>query len=214
MFDRAGKRSDCYIIFDYFIGCAFSWDPAVQHWVTTARCTVKVQSFVQRNVKKYILPAPKDDLITAMSSLSASWPTWRSSPIRIQKCCTQVRMWYGTGLNRPSLQFGVWSHTLLCSENTTTAASLSFTWTTSCIWNCGLYSQRYTNAGVSVQSIHSLVHFLSVSFCGTQTYELDGTIHDKPWTLKTYQDVTRQFTAEHPDFFGVRMILTVHRWLL
>lgn len=47
---------------------------------------------------------------------------------------------------------------------------------------------------------------------GTQIYELDGRTHDTAWTLKTYRDVTRQFTAEHSDFFGVRIIYTVHRY--
>ncbi|KAM4572383.1 adenosine deaminase 2-A [Odontesthes bonariensis] len=42
-------------------------------------------------------------------------------------------------------------------------------------------------------------------------YELDGSTHGKAWTLKTYQDVARQFTDRHPDFLGVRIILTVHR---
>nr|XP_020458684.1 adenosine deaminase CECR1 [Monopterus albus] len=42
-------------------------------------------------------------------------------------------------------------------------------------------------------------------------YELDGSTHDTAWTLKTYQEITRQFTADHPDFFGARVIFTVHR---
>uniref|UniRef100_A0A665VS64 adenosine deaminase n=1 Tax=Echeneis naucrates TaxID=173247 RepID=A0A665VS64_ECHNA len=40
----------------------------------------------------------------------------------------------------------------------------------------------------------------------SRTYELDGTIHDKVWTLKTLQEVTTKFTADHPDFLGARVI--------
>ncbi|XP_035459706.1 adenosine deaminase 2-A isoform X2 [Scophthalmus maximus] len=47
----------------------------------------------------------------------------------------------------------------------------------------------------------------------SKTYELDGTIHDKVWTLKTFQEVTKKFTADHPDFLGARVILSVHRAL-
>ncbi|XP_040886338.1 adenosine deaminase 2-A [Toxotes jaculatrix] len=47
----------------------------------------------------------------------------------------------------------------------------------------------------------------------SRTYELDGTIHDKVWTLKTFQEVTKKFTADHPDFLGARVIISVHRAL-
>lgn len=78
-----------------------------------------------------------------LSSSTASWATWQFSQIGIQTQFTPVRMWCGTGLNRLSLPSGVWSHMLLSLESTTIEASESFTWTMSCIWNCGLYSQKY-----------------------------------------------------------------------
>ncbi|XP_032361417.1 adenosine deaminase 2-A [Etheostoma spectabile] len=47
----------------------------------------------------------------------------------------------------------------------------------------------------------------------SRTYELDGTIHDKVWTLKTFQEVTRKFITDHLDFLGARVIISVHRAL-
>lgn len=57
------------------------------------------------------------------------------------------------------------------------------------------------------------VMYLELRALLPELYELDGSTHDRVWTLKTYQDVTRQFKDEHPDFFGARMILSVHRGL-
>lgn len=55
------------------------------------------------------------------------------------------------------------------------------------------------------------VMYVEVRALLPQVYELDGTTHDKVWTLKAYQDVSRRFSAQHPDFYGARVILTVHR---
>lgn len=55
------------------------------------------------------------------------------------------------------------------------------------------------------------VMYLEVRALLPEIYELDGRTYDRAWTLKTYQDVTRQFTAEHPDFFGARIIFSAHR---
>ncbi|XP_061677851.1 adenosine deaminase 2-A [Syngnathoides biaculeatus] len=44
-----------------------------------------------------------------------------------------------------------------------------------------------------------------------QVYELNGSTHDSAWALETYRDITRQFIADHPDFFGSRFIFVVHR---
>uniref|UniRef100_A0A672HGA2 adenosine deaminase n=1 Tax=Salarias fasciatus TaxID=181472 RepID=A0A672HGA2_SALFA len=43
----------------------------------------------------------------------------------------------------------------------------------------------------------------------SKTYELDGTVHDKVWTLKLFQEVTQKFIKDHPDFFGARIIISV-----
>ncbi|XP_044049377.1 adenosine deaminase 2-A isoform X2 [Siniperca chuatsi] len=55
------------------------------------------------------------------------------------------------------------------------------------------------------------VMYLELRALLPKIYELDGSTHDTALTLKTYQEVTRQFKAEHPDFFGTRIIFTVHR---
>ncbi|XP_037624527.1 adenosine deaminase 2-A isoform X3 [Sebastes umbrosus] len=55
------------------------------------------------------------------------------------------------------------------------------------------------------------VMYLELRALLPEIYELDGSTHDTAWTLKTYQEVTRQFTADHPDFFGARVIFTINR---
>lgn len=46
-----------------------------------------------------------------------------------------------------------------------------------------------------------------------QTYELDGTVHEKVWSLRIFQEVTKAFMADHPDFLGARIIISAHRYV-
>lgn len=55
------------------------------------------------------------------------------------------------------------------------------------------------------------VMYVEVRALLPEIYELDGSTHDITWTLKTYQEVTRRFTAANPKFFGARIIFTIHR---
>uniref|UniRef100_A0A3P8TX10 adenosine deaminase n=1 Tax=Amphiprion percula TaxID=161767 RepID=A0A3P8TX10_AMPPE len=54
------------------------------------------------------------------------------------------------------------------------------------------------------------LHHDNILYLELRTYELDGTIHDKVWTLKTFQEVTKRFIGDHPDFLGARIIVSVH----
>ncbi|XP_033940679.1 adenosine deaminase 2-A [Pseudochaenichthys georgianus] len=81
------------------------------------------------------------------------------------------------------------------------------------LWGLVTYApvfRDYYYQGLS-QFYRDNVMYMEVRALLPEIYELDGSTHDPAWTLKTYQEVTRQFTAEHPDFFGVRMIYTIHR---
>lgn len=44
-------------------------------------------------------------------------------------------------------------------------------------------------------------------------YELDGTQHNKSWSVAAYQEVSRRFVQEHPDFLGAKVIFAAHRML-
>ncbi|KAM9704904.1 adenosine deaminase 2-A [Menidia menidia] len=60
---------------------------------------------------------------------------------------------------------------------------------------------------------HDNIMYLEIRSGLSRTYELDGTIHDKIWNLKTFQEVTRRFKSDHHDFLGARIIISVHRAL-
>lgn len=42
-------------------------------------------------------------------------------------------------------------------------------------------------------------------------YELNGTLHDKEWSILAYQEVTTQFRRDYPDFMGAKVIFSVPR---
>ncbi|XP_051546483.1 adenosine deaminase 2-A [Myxocyprinus asiaticus] len=57
------------------------------------------------------------------------------------------------------------------------------------------------------------IMYLELRVGQSRAYELDGTFHDRAWSLEVYRNITEQFRASHPDFIGSRIILSVHRSL-
>uniref|UniRef100_A0AAY4BSY6 adenosine deaminase n=1 Tax=Denticeps clupeoides TaxID=299321 RepID=A0AAY4BSY6_9TELE len=57
------------------------------------------------------------------------------------------------------------------------------------------------------------VMYLEIRAGLSRTYELDGSTHDRTWSLKTCKDLSERFRAEHPDFLGMRIVLSAHRVL-
>lgn len=44
-----------------------------------------------------------------------------------------------------------------------------------------------------------------------QVYELNGTVHDQEWSVRTFEEVAQMFVKEHPGFIGIKIIYSVHR---
>lgn len=42
-------------------------------------------------------------------------------------------------------------------------------------------------------------------------YELNGTVHDQEWSVRTFEEVAQMFVKEHPGFIGIKIIYSVHR---
>lgn len=81
------------------------------------------------------------------------------------------------------------------------------------VWGLVTYApvfRDYFYRGLSLFYMDNVM-YLELRALLPELYELDGSTHDKSYTMKTYQDVTKQFTADNPDFFGVRVISSIHR---
>ncbi|XP_028305341.1 adenosine deaminase 2-A [Gouania willdenowi] len=68
----------------------------------------------------------------------------------------------------------------------------------------------YYSRGLSLMYVDSIM-YLELRALLPELYELDGSSYNTSYTLKTYQEITKQFTAENPGFFGARIIFTIHR---
>ncbi|XP_025317390.1 adenosine deaminase 2 isoform X2 [Canis lupus baileyi] len=43
-------------------------------------------------------------------------------------------------------------------------------------------------------------------------YELNGTVHSREWSVRTYREVAYMFAKKHPGFIGIKLIYTDHRF--
>ncbi|XP_057558834.1 adenosine deaminase 2 [Hippopotamus amphibius kiboko] len=51
---------------------------------------------------------------------------------------------------------------------------------------------------------------LRVMLC--PVYEMNGTVYGPEWSVRTYEEVARNFAKEHPGFIGIKLIYTDHRF--
>ncbi|XP_026313545.1 adenosine deaminase 2-like [Hyposmocoma kahamanoa] len=62
--------------------------------------------------------------------------------------------------------------------------------------------KRFYNDNVMYIELRSGLHSL---------YELDGTQHERMYMVKLYQNITKKFKQDYPDFIGIKLIVTKHR---
>lgn len=55
------------------------------------------------------------------------------------------------------------------------------------------------------------VMYIEVRSSLPNLYELDGTVHDLTHMPRIYNKVAKKFKKEHPDFIGIKLIITMHR---
>ncbi|XP_072915503.1 adenosine deaminase 2-A [Hemitrygon akajei] len=58
---------------------------------------------------------------------------------------------------------------------------------------------------------HDNVLYIEIRALLMPVYELNGTLHDKEWSIRAYQEVTRQFQHDYPDFMGAKVIFSTPR---
>lgn len=55
------------------------------------------------------------------------------------------------------------------------------------------------------------VMYIEIRSSISNLYELDGTKHDKIFMARLYRNITKKFIQDHPDFIGVKLIITCYR---
>ncbi|XP_019612858.2 adenosine deaminase 2 isoform X3 [Rhinolophus sinicus] len=56
------------------------------------------------------------------------------------------------------------------------------------------------------------VFYLELRAMLLPVYELNGTIHNQEWSVKTYKEVACTFAKKHPGFIGIKIIYSDHRF--